>query len=140
MDAAGNVALTGCFDGVMNFGGGPLTSLGGDEFVGGDVFVAKLGADGAHRFSARYGDAAAQRGQSVAIDARGDLVVAGSSAAWWTSATARSRARGARTSSSRGSARPERYRSKILPGLSVLFGSRARLKALSSAISSGERV
>lgn len=77
VDAAGNVALTGCFDGVMNFGGGPLTSLGGDEFVGGDVFVAKLGADGAHRFSARYGDAAAQRGQSVAIDARGDLVVAG---------------------------------------------------------------
>ncbi len=77
VNAAGDVAVVGLFDGTIDFGGGPLTSRGGDEFVGGDAFVARFDADGSHRFSARYGDAAAQRAQSVAIDARGDVVVAG---------------------------------------------------------------
>ncbi len=77
VNAAGDIALVGLFDGSVDFGGGPLTSRGGDEFVGGDAFVVRLNADGSHRFSARYGDTAAQRAQSVAIDARGDVVVAG---------------------------------------------------------------
>ena len=77
VNAAGDIALVGLFDGTVDFGGGPLTSRGGDDFVGGDAFVVRLNADGSHRFSARYGDAAAQRAQSVAIDARGDVVVAG---------------------------------------------------------------
>lgn len=77
VDAAGNVALIGVFDGAVDFGGGALTSMGGDTFVGGDMFVATLSTDGAHRFSARYGDAQPQRGQTIAIDAAGDLVVAG---------------------------------------------------------------
>jgi outer membrane protein assembly factor BamB len=68
----GSVLLTGSFDGSIDFGGGRLTSAGG-----GDVFVAKLDASGKHLWSKRSGDAHAQHGRALAVDADGDVVLAG---------------------------------------------------------------
>jgi hypothetical protein len=71
-DGAGNVLLTGHFAGSVDFGGGPLASAGSS-----DVFVAKLGPDGEHLWSKRFGDASAQTAQSIAADSEGNLVITG---------------------------------------------------------------
>ena len=72
IDAAGNVVLTGFFDGTVDFGGGALTSAGAH-----DVFLAELDPEGNHLWSRRFGDAASQWAYSTAIDASGDVVLAG---------------------------------------------------------------
>jgi hypothetical protein len=72
VDADGNVVLTGIFEGLVDFGGGPLTSAGDI-----DVFVAKLDPQLDHLWSRSFGDAALQVGWSVAVDAAGDVVLAG---------------------------------------------------------------
>jgi hypothetical protein len=72
VDAAGNVLLTGYFNGSVSFGGAPLTSSGGE-----DVFVAKLDPNGSHLWSASFGDGAKQNGQAIAVDAAGNVVVTG---------------------------------------------------------------
>lgn len=71
-DADGNVIVVGQFAGTLDLGGGPLTSSGGD-----DVFVAKLAPDGSHLWSTRFGDDSEQRADAVAVDASGNVVVAG---------------------------------------------------------------
>jgi hypothetical protein len=43
IDSAGNVVVTGYFQGTVDFGGGPLTTAGED-----DIFVAKLDSSGNH--------------------------------------------------------------------------------------------
>jgi hypothetical protein len=68
----GSVVLAGSFEGTVDFGGGILTSSGED-----DVFVAKLDAAGKHLWSKRFGDAHAQHGRAVAVDAAGNVVLAG---------------------------------------------------------------
>ncbi|MDI1478028.1 hypothetical protein [Polyangium sp. y55x31] len=61
-DAAGNVVVTGSFDGSIDFGAGPIPSAGTA-----DVFVAKYaGADGALLWAKTEGDAEAQRGFGIA--------------------------------------------------------------------------
>jgi hypothetical protein len=50
VDVSGDVYLTGGFDGIIDFGGGPLTSAGS-----GDIFLASYTSSGAHRFSKRFG-------------------------------------------------------------------------------------
>ena len=50
LDAYGNIAVTGRFRGVVNFGGGSLTSAGAA-----DIFVARYDAAGAHQWSQRFG-------------------------------------------------------------------------------------
>jgi hypothetical protein len=73
VDAGGNVVVSGLFHGTVDFGGTPLTSAGG-----GDVFAVKLAAaDGAHLWSKRFGDAAPQYRSRVAVDAGGNVLVAG---------------------------------------------------------------
>jgi hypothetical protein len=72
VDASGNVIVAGDFWGTVDFGGGALTDAG-DE----DIFVAKFGPDGAQLWSKRFGDVDAQYTQSVAIDALGNVIVAG---------------------------------------------------------------
>jgi hypothetical protein len=72
VDPAGNVLLTGTFTGAVDFGGAPLTSAGGA-----DVFVVKLTASGAHAWSKRFGDAAAQSVAGIAVDGAGDAVLTG---------------------------------------------------------------
>jgi len=71
-DASGNVVVTGSFGGVVDFGGGPLTSAGGN-----DVFVAKFDAAGNHLWSRRFGDGYSQKGMAIAADALGNVVVTG---------------------------------------------------------------
>jgi hypothetical protein len=69
----GSIAITGDFRGSINFGGDLLNATGGSH----DLFVARFDANGGHIMSKRFGDAAAQEGQGVAIDAAGDVIVSG---------------------------------------------------------------
>jgi hypothetical protein len=73
-DAAGNIVMVGDFQGAVDFGGGALSAMG----VGGiDVFVAKFTTAGAHMWSKRFGDAADQSAEEVALDAAGNVVITG---------------------------------------------------------------
>jgi len=74
VDGAGNVLLTGRFEGSVDFGGGPLTTSGVGDY---DIFVAKFDPSGAHLWSQRFGDASAQLGNCIASDGTGQVIVAG---------------------------------------------------------------
>jgi hypothetical protein len=74
VDPVGNIAFGGRFETSINFGGGELQSVGNGE----DMFLAKLGPDGAHLFSMQYGDVADDGAvEGVAFDALGNLIVIG---------------------------------------------------------------
>ena len=69
----GNVAVTGQFDGNIDFGGGNLGSQGGR-----DIFLAKLeGSKGAHVWSKSFGDSSDQAGYGAAVDSKGNIVITG---------------------------------------------------------------
>jgi hypothetical protein len=73
VDVEENVVVTGQFQGTLDFGDGPHTSAGGN-----DIFVAKLDPSGSVLWSKSFGDATfAQSARSVATDAGGNVVVAG---------------------------------------------------------------
>ncbi|MBK7049172.1 MAG: hypothetical protein IPH48_22235 [bacterium] len=72
VDALGNVIITGAMRGSADFGGGLLTSAGQE-----DLFVARMGSDGAPVWSRRFGDAAIQSGYGVAVDASENVCVTG---------------------------------------------------------------
>jgi hypothetical protein len=72
VDGAGNVLVTGRFGGTIDLGGGALVSSGGA-----DVFLAKFGLDGAHKWSKRFGGSGDQWGTSVKADSAGNVVLAG---------------------------------------------------------------
>jgi hypothetical protein len=75
VDSAGNVLITGVFQGTLNLGetwDAKHLSIGGD-----DVFVAKLSPSGEHLWSRSFGGPGAQIPRSVAIDSTGNVVVAG---------------------------------------------------------------
>jgi uncharacterized protein (AIM24 family) len=71
-DGSGNDIVTGSFQDTVDFGGGTLTSAGGD-----DIFVAKFDASGNHIWSQRFGDGSRQLGQEVAVDGSGNVIVTG---------------------------------------------------------------
>src|SRR5690606_10036510 len=72
LDAAGNVYVTGRFQGVATFGDTTLTSTGHY-----DVFLAKYTPDGAVLWARRGGGPTADVGYTVAVDAGGDAYVTG---------------------------------------------------------------
>lgn len=72
VDPQDSVVVVGGFAGTMNFGGAALTSLGAT-----DVFIGKLNSAGAHVYSRRIGDAAAQTATAVATDTLGAALVVG---------------------------------------------------------------
>jgi hypothetical protein len=72
MDADGNLAITGTFNGWVNFGKGQLTSAGSV-----DVFLAKFGSDGGILWNHGFGTTSEQGGQSVAISPDGGVVLGG---------------------------------------------------------------
>jgi hypothetical protein len=72
VDALGNVIITGAMRGSADFGGGLLTSAGQE-----DLFVARMGSDGAPVWSRRFGDTAIQSGYGVAVDASENVCVTG---------------------------------------------------------------
>ncbi|WP_437923737.1 SBBP repeat-containing protein [Sorangium sp. So ce291] len=72
-DAAGNLYVTGWFDGTVDFGAGPLVSAGN-----GDVFVLKLDPAGHAIWSRRFGTSAyGESGTHIALDASGNILVGG---------------------------------------------------------------
>jgi hypothetical protein len=73
IDGAGDVALSGKFQGSVNFGGGSLASAGGD-----DAFLVKLaGSSGGHSWSKRFGSTSQDIATGVAADGSGNFVVSG---------------------------------------------------------------
>jgi hypothetical protein len=75
-DAAGNVLVAGTFSGSIDFGGGPLVSVGASSGPT-DVFVAKLDPSGAHLWSKRAGDPKAQSARAIAVDGAGNVLLTG---------------------------------------------------------------
>lgn len=73
VDPGGGVAMIGSFKGVVDFGGGPLTSSGSET-----VCVVKLDAMGNHVFSKRFGEGGPAYGPGIAVDAAGNVLVTGS--------------------------------------------------------------
>lgn len=72
VDGAGDIVLTGFFEGAMDLGGGAFATQGAK-----DVFVAKLSGAGDAIWSRRAGDWNTQVGTAVAVDGQGDVVLAG---------------------------------------------------------------
>src|SRR5262249_12548524 len=72
IDASDNVYVTGRFSGTVNFGGGDLVSAG--SF---DVGLAKFSSTGAHQWSRRMGGTNWDEASSLAVDAAGNVCVAG---------------------------------------------------------------
>jgi hypothetical protein len=71
-DSAGNVLLAGGFIGSVDFGGGPLMSVGAQ-----DAFVAELLEDGTFFQATSFGTAGVTSATSIAVDGGGDVVVTG---------------------------------------------------------------
>jgi hypothetical protein len=71
-DSAGNVFVGGGFDSTVDLGGGTLVCAGGR-----DIFLGKLDPSLAHVWSKRIGDANDQLLTTLAMDAEGNLGIAG---------------------------------------------------------------
>ncbi|MEZ4444099.1 MAG: SBBP repeat-containing protein [Polyangiaceae bacterium] len=72
VDSAGNAIVVGTFQGALDIAGLVLSSAGQT-----DLFVVKVGPSGQAIWGKRFGDAAAQSATSVAMDAAGNIYVAG---------------------------------------------------------------
>lgn len=72
VDASGNSYITGSFSGTGNFGITSLVSSGNT-----DGFVAMLNPSGVFVWAQKLGGAAADEGRGIAIDANGEVYVAG---------------------------------------------------------------
>jgi hypothetical protein len=72
VDANGNVAITGTFQGSFMMGGQLITSVGSD-----DVPITKLSADGVPIWTRTLGGAPGDRGTAVAFDAAGNVYACG---------------------------------------------------------------
>ncbi|HUH05653.1 MAG TPA: hypothetical protein VML75_26850, partial [Kofleriaceae bacterium] len=66
-----DVIVVGEFRGTVNFGTGPVESAGNT-----DVFVLALSKDGERKWARQFGDMNFDFGRAVAIDSRGDVVLA----------------------------------------------------------------
>jgi hypothetical protein len=73
VDAAGNIYALGHFKGTLDIGGNALKSAGDD-----DLFLAKFDSVGNPVWSARLGNAFAERPGGLAVDNAGNMVIAGS--------------------------------------------------------------
>jgi hypothetical protein len=73
LDANGNVFIASSFTGTVDFGGGPLTSVGAM-----DIVVAKYSAAGVHQWSKRFGNVNNDTSGGIAIDGSGNVLVTGS--------------------------------------------------------------
>jgi len=71
VDGVGNVYLTGKFEGIVDFGGGPLTPGGLDN-----VFIAKFDSEGNHLWSNGYGMGFAGA-TDLKLDAAGNIIITG---------------------------------------------------------------
>ena len=72
IDSTGNIAVTGYFDGTLDFKGNVLTSAG--DF---DVFLVVMDGDGDHVWSGGFGNALEQWGHTVVFDHSGNVLITG---------------------------------------------------------------
>ncbi len=72
-DNANTILITGNFSGNVSFGGGALTSMGGE-----DIFLAKFDNIGTHVWSKRFGGPGSDIGKAVVTDTKSNVIVAGS--------------------------------------------------------------
>lgn len=72
VDDVGNVYATGTLSGSVDFGGGQLTSVGGD-----DIFVLSLDASGDHLWSKRAGDTGSDTIGAMVVDLDGNVYLTG---------------------------------------------------------------
>ncbi len=72
-DGAGNVIITGTFQGSVDFGGGPLNTAGFD-----DIFVASFDSNGNHRWSRGFGSHFYEHSPAITANAAGTVVLTGS--------------------------------------------------------------
>jgi hypothetical protein len=70
-DASGDIVVTGDFNGTLDFGGAPMTSVG--VF---DSFVVRLSSDGGHVWSRQFGSSSAV-GKSIKADSLGSVLTLG---------------------------------------------------------------
>ncbi|MDI1482626.1 hypothetical protein [Polyangium sp. y55x31] len=68
----GNIVIAGGFGGTIDLGGGPLASTGSY-----DILLAKLTPKGEVVWAKRFGDAAQQQANAVAVDKNGAIYVGG---------------------------------------------------------------
>jgi hypothetical protein len=66
IDASNSIYIIGTFHGAVNFGGGAMTSFGGE-----DVFVARLLANGAQSWAQHFGGTTDDEGTSIAVHGSG---------------------------------------------------------------------
>jgi hypothetical protein len=74
VDSAGNVFVTGFFSGTLSFSAGLTLTSAGLE----DIFLVKLDPSGNVLWAKGFGDGDSQLGNAVAVDAAGNVYVAGS--------------------------------------------------------------
>ncbi|MDI1444064.1 hypothetical protein [Polyangium sp. 6x1] len=67
-DAAGNIFLSGPYDGTLDFGAGPMTSTGFR-----DVYLVKLDPNGNTLWSRSYGNAGNNSGMGLVVDGAGSV-------------------------------------------------------------------
>lgn len=73
-DAADNVVIAGNFSGSVDLGGGPLTNTG-PPFP--DILLAKFDPQGSHLWSQRFGDAALDTPETIALDRWDNILLSG---------------------------------------------------------------
>jgi hypothetical protein len=78
IDRLGNVAVTGTFINNVDFGGGPITNVGGSSSA--DIFLVKLSPAGLYLWSKGFGNAltSGQASHGVAFDGAGNVLLTGS--------------------------------------------------------------
>lgn len=72
VDASGDVTAAGNFPGSIDFGGGPIASVGPA-----DVFAAQFNSAGVHQWSSGYGSPAAEEVWGLAVHSTGNVTLAG---------------------------------------------------------------
>ncbi|KYG02392.1 hypothetical protein BE21_05295 [Sorangium cellulosum] len=84
IDGSGAVVIGGTFLGSVDFGGGPLVSAGGFDFLepgsvtwGGNMFVTKFGPAGELLWAKRFGDYGPQTALDIAANVEGDIAITG---------------------------------------------------------------
>jgi len=73
VDSSGNVVVAGYFQGNVDFGGGVVSSVGGQ-----DIFVAKYSSTGAYLWSKEMGSVGDDYANAVWVDRSGNVLVTGS--------------------------------------------------------------
>ena len=69
---AGEVYVTGAFQGTINAGADPLVGVAAD-----DVYLMSFDPEGNHRWSKQFGDAVDQAGTGLVVDGEGNVILVG---------------------------------------------------------------